>query len=471
MTIRRNINFSVLDQAKVKKITEAAITLMQTAGMKFGGERALKLLKSAGAKVNDDGLVIIPEKLLEKALKSVPKELVLYTRDGKPNMTINQENQVYFGTHSDQLFLLDPFTGEHRKFLHRDIKTMCKVADYLPNIHFVLSVGLTSDIRPEVQTQTTFIETVKNFNKTINFSTNDIESLQEVIDMAALVAGGLDKLQEKPFVFNYCEPIPPLTHPAESTEKLYISAENRIPVVYMPYCMMGGTSPMTMAATLAQCTAEVFGGLVLHQLVSEGAPFIWGTMPSIFDMKTTIGSYGAPEFHLGVAAMADISNSFGIPFYGTAGCSDAKFVDEQSVAEVTAEIFSTLLSKANIVHDVGVLDHCNSVAPEMVVLANEIIQGLKSYAKGVDLAELDEGLKIIEKVGPAGHYLTETHTEENFRSVWYPEYFSRKMVNEDFSEIKFKIRDRIGQIVQDYKAPELDSATLKELARWEAKYK
>lgn len=471
MTIKRNINFSVLDQAKIKKITEASFTLMQKVGMKFGSEDSLKRLKDAGAKVNNDGLVFIPEKMVEAALKSVPKELVLYTRDGKPNMTINQDNQVYFGTHADQLEILDPLTGQARKFLHKDIKTMCLIADYLPNIHFVLSVGLTSDIRPEVQTQTTFLETVKNFNKTINFSTNDIESLQEVIDMAAVVAGGLDKLQEKPFIFNYCEPIPPLSHPLESVEKLRISAENRIPVVYMPYCMMGGTSPMSMAASLAQCTAEVFGGLVLHQLVSEGAPFIWGTMPSIFDMKTTIGSYGAPEFHLGVAAMADISNNFGIPFYGTAGCSDAKYVDEQSVAEVTMELFSTLLSKANIVHDVGVLDHCNSVAPEVVVLADEIIEGLKHYSQGVSVTDQDLALDVIEQVGPAGHYLNELHTADNFKSVWYPKFFSRKMVNEDYSEIKFSIKDKITDILENHKVPALDSAILKELAQWEAKYK
>ncbi len=99
---------------------------------------------------------------------------------------------------------------------------------------------------------------------------------------------------------------------------------------------------MKRAATYTQCNAEALTGLVLTQLVSEGAPFIYGAMPSVFDMKTTIGSYAAPEFHLGIAAHADLVASYGLPFYGTAGCTDAKTIDNQAVSEISYEIFSTL---------------------------------------------------------------------------------------------------------------------------------
>ena len=329
---------------------------------------------------------------------------------------------------------------------------------------------MSSNVRPEVQSQITFLETVKNFTKTINFSTNDIESLKDIIEIASVVAGGLDKLQEKPFIFNYCEPIPPLGHPNESTEKLYISAENRIPVVYMPYVMMGGTSPMSFAGTLAQCNADMLTGLVITQLVSEGAPFIYGAMPSVFDMRTTIGSYGAPEFHLLVAASSDLAAYYGIPFYGTAGCTDAKVLDEQAVAETTMEIFSTMLSKANIVHDMGVMDHCNSVSPELVVLADEIIEGLKHYTKGVQVNEEELALDVIQEVGPGGHYLTNVHTLRNFRKVWYPSLYSRDMQNSDESQVKGKIKAKIKNIMANHQVPQLDETILIELEKWYARF-
>lgn len=465
-----NLSLNIIDQEKFNQIHEASLFLMEKVGMKIGGTRALKLLQDNGAVTTTEGLTMIPRDLVERALKSVPKELVLYTRDGEPCMTINGHNPVYFGTHADQLEIVDPFSGSVRKFLKKDTAMMCKLADYLPNIHFVLSVGMSSDVKPEVQSQITFLETVKNFTKTINFSTNDIESLKDIIEIASVVAGGLKKLQEKPFIFNYCEPIPPLGHPNESTEKLYISAENRIPVVYMPYVMMGGTSPMSFAGTLAQCNADMLTGLVITQLVSEGAPFIYGAMPSVFDMRTTIGSYGAPEFHLLVAASSDLSAHYGIPFYGTAGCTDAKVLDEQAVAETTMEIFSTLLSKANIVHDIGVMDHCNSVSPELVVLADEIIEGLKHYTQGVKVNEEELALDVIREVGPGGHYLTNVHTLRNFKKVWYPSLFSRDMQNSDESQVKGKIIAKINNIMDNHQVPQLDETILLKLEKWYAKY-
>ncbi len=385
-------------------------------------------------------------------------------------MTVDKDRQVYFGTHADQLEILDPFTGCVRKFKMEDTKFICKVADALPNIHFILSVGISSDISPRVQSQVSFLETVKNFRKPINFSTNDVQGLKDIIQIASTVAGSLEKLQQKPFIFHYCEPIPPLTHPAESTEKLYLCAENRIPVVYMPYCMMGGTSVMSHTGTLVQCHAEVLTGLLITQLVSEGAPFIYGAMPSILDMRTTIGSYGAPEFHLLVAAASEIANHFGIPFYGTAGCSDAKTFDEQSAAEATFSIFSTLLSQANIVHDVGIIDHCMSLSPELVVFANEIIEGLKYYCKGIPIENDGLAMDIIEKVGAGGHFLDQEHTFKNFKNIWYPSLFSREIRNSGVSDFRSKIKEQLSDLAKNHKAPELGEDLLEKLEVWNKEF-
>lgn len=470
--IPRNISFSVLTGDDIANLHDASMHLIETVGMKIAGRRTLEALHAQGAETGSDGLTRLPKRLVESALETVPKSLTLYTRDGEPAMEIDRNNAVYFGTHADQLELVDPLTGRARDFLKRDTAMMCKIADALPHIHFILSVGMSKDIPPEVQTQVSFLETLTHFSKTINFSTNDIESVQQVIDMAAVVAGGHDRLAEKPFIFNYCEPIPPLSHPEESTEKLFISARNRIPVVYMPYCMMGGTAPMSFAAALAQTNAEILTGIAITQAANEGAPFIYGAMPSIMDMKTTVGSYGAVEFHLLIAAASELANFYGVPFYGTAGCTDAKVLDEQAVAEATMEIFSTLLSKANLIHDVGVADHCNSVCPELVVLSDEIVEMLGHYSQGVtvDREALWEDLALIQKVGPGSHFIHEMHTMQHFRMIHYSDLFSRKMKNPDASEVRGKIRAKITDILETHEVPPLDPSVQKELEVWRNRY-
>jgi trimethylamine--corrinoid protein Co-methyltransferase len=307
--------------------------------------------------------------------------------------------------------------------------------------------------------------------KTINFSTNTIGALQEIIDIAAVVAGGKDKLIEKPFIFNYCEPIPPLTHPVESTEKLYVSAENMIPCVYMPYCMMGGTAPVDRPATLAQCFSEILAGLVISQLAHEGAPYIVGSMPSIMDMKTTIGSYAAPEFHLMIAASSEMSDYYNLPFYGTAACSDAKTVDPQSMSEISYQLMTTMLSKANLIHDVGVFDHCNSVSPAAVVLANEIINSYKSFNRGVVIESREDiDLDLIRDVGHAKHHMMEDNTLMRFREVWYPEIFSRAMTNKDESDILEQVTAIISGIMERNPGSSLPPETLEYLNKTQKEY-
>ncbi|MDA8228342.1 MAG: trimethylamine methyltransferase family protein [Desulfitobacterium hafniense] len=462
----RYLQTEVLTKTSVETLHKASLNLISNVGMKIDGTRSLKLLVSHGAKIKASGLVTIPENLIEWALSVAPKELTLYTRNGEPFITVDSEKSLYYGTHADQLEILDPYTGISRKFLKKDITLMCKIAQQLNNIHFILSVGMCADVPTKSQSQISFIETVKHFSKPINFSTNDVQGLRDVINIAATVSGGLKQLQEKPFIFHYCEPIPPMTHPTESTEKLIISAEHRIPIVYMPYCMMGGTSPMSFAATLAQCNAEVLVGLVIAQLAVEGTPFIYGAMPSVMDMRTTVGSYGAPEFHLLIAAASELARSYGLPFYGTAGCTDAKALDEQAVAEVTMEVFSTSLSRANLVHDVGVMDHCKSVSPELVVLVDEIIEQTKAYMQGVTVESEDLCLDLIEKVGPGGQYLTEMHTLDNFKRIWYPRFFSRQMQQGNNSFVRPRIKQYIADIDARKQSLSVNSAIVNELDSW-----
>ena len=223
---------------------------------------------------------------------------------------------------------------------------------------------------------------------------------------------------------------------------------------------------MNKATTLVQCNAEILTGILITQLVNPGAPLIYGAMPSIFDMKTTIGSYAAPEFHLMIAAASEMANFYQLPFFGTCSCSDARTVDEQSCAEASYEILSTLLSKANIVHDVGVLDHCNSIAPAMVVLANEMINSHKHYSAGVNVNEEEIDLSLITDVGFGGHHLSEDYTLDNFKEVWYPEIYSRKIQNDEESQIMKTVVSKIDNILQNHNVAPLNEETIAKIEKY-----
>ena len=127
-----------------------------------------------------------------------------------------------------------------------------------------------------------------------------------------------------------------------------------------------------------------------------------------------------------------------------------------------------MLSKANLIHDVGVADHCNNVCPELVVLSDEIIETIKHFTRGIAVDSEELALGVIKKVGPGGAYLTEDHTLKNFKKIYYSNIFSRSMHNPDQSEVRSQIRKKIKHITKNHHVPQLDKAVLKELDKYYA---
>lgn len=465
--IPNNIEFNILTQEKKDKLHEASIWILENVGIKITGNTMTQAFNKKGLEVSEDGIVKIPRELVEKALETAPKEITLYNRDGEPTIQLGSDNNIYFGSISEQYEYLDYKTHKTRRFQREDIKKMCKLQDYLPNISFTTSTGLMDKIDPSIAGAIGFIDTVRYYTKSIHVVTADIQSLKDIIEIAKELAGGKEELINKPNFMYYAEPIPPLLSPYESSERIALCAENGIPITYMPYCMMGATSAITPAAAIAQNNAEVLGGLVMSQMIREGAPYIYGSMPTVFDMKSTIGTYGAPEFSMCVAAASEMSDYYNLPFYGTAVTSDAKTVDIQCVSEIEMSILSSMLSKANLVHDVGLIDHARNISPLAICLANEIIEQTKNYVKGVEVNEKTLLLDVIKKVGPGGHFLEDKTTLKGFKKLWYPEIFQRKRTNPEESEIMKIFQDKLDDIMENYTPTPISEEKSKILDKYE----
>jgi trimethylamine--corrinoid protein Co-methyltransferase len=208
-------------------------------------------------------------------------------------------------------------------------------------------------------------------------------------------------------------------------------------------------------------------GVVLTQLVQPGAPFIYGAFATVMDMRTTIFSYGAPEMSLMVAAMAQLAQYYKLPFFGTAGCTDAKFPDEQAAAEVAFSCLSSALVGANLIHDAGSwLDHGSLASPALMVMVNEILYMVNQYMRGISVSDDTLALDLIDKIGPGGHYLYEDHTLNNFKNVWYSDLFDRTFyqVWEEQGAVQFadRLREKTLAVMQHQPQP-LPAAILAEM--------
>jgi len=465
--------FEVLTEDEVEAIYYSALSVLYETGVRVYEEEGVEVAYSNGAIVedttDDSSLVKIPPWLVDKALSTLPRKVVVIGPDRKHKMEL-YKNQIYFGSGSDTPFTLDPYTGERRRATYKDVKNFAKLAQALPNIDFHMSLGIVQDTAVGTYDRWQYLAMLEETTKPINITAVDLDGLKDQLEMAYIRVGGKDEWRKGPIFSLYIEPVSPLSHSKEVVQKLLFATDHEIPFVYTPCPLAGATSPTTLAGTAVQALTESLFGIVLSQARKPGAPMIIGGLMSNMDMRTTVYCYGSPEMALLSAAYTQITKWLGVPEYETAGCSDSKLFDEQAAMEATMNIVTAALSGGNMIHDVGYIEQGLTSSPEMMVAADEIIDMVKRIMRGIPVTDETLALDVIDAVGPGGHFLDQDHTFDRFRTeIWQPKLLDRH--NWEGWEAagrkthQERVRERVIEILEKETEPLLDEKMYQELHR------
>lgn len=433
----------VLNEEQVEQLHMATLEVLERTGVQISHPRALELFHGAGARV-DNKRVHIPPWMVEEAIQQAPPRVVLGDRNGRRTVFL-EGNKPWFGPSLDCIDYLDPLTDERRRFVSDDCRVTATVADALPNYTWVMTIGMADDVSPDIADRVIARQVFTYTEKPLVFCCKDVNSVQDIYEMALLIAGGEAQFQQAPTCVHYSEPISPLLYYDPAVEKILFCAERGIPLINFPAPQAGSTAPATAAGEIVQGSAESLSGLVLAQLANPGAPFIYGAFATVMDMRTTVFSYGAPEMSLMVAALAQMAQHYRLPFFGTAGCSDAKFPDAQAAAEAAFSCLASALSGANLIHDAGWLDHGSVASPGHMVLVNEILQMVRQFLPGIAVNEETLALDVIDEVGPGGHYLEKEHTYNHFQEIWYSDLFDRTIQQEWLEQGERGLSERLRE--------------------------
>lgn len=419
----------VINDAQISQLHEATLDVLERTGVQITHPKALEILAGAGAQVSDEQ-VKIPGWLVEDAISKAPSRIVLGTRTGKRTVFLERDKS-FFGPSLDCVDYMDPKTHERQRFASEHVKTTAALCDSLPHFKWCMTIGMADDVPPDIADRVIARNVFENCEKPLVFCCKDTNSAKDIYDMALLLCGGKEKFDEAPTVVHYSEPISPLVYFDLAMDKIIYCAENRIPLINFPAPQCCGSSPATFAGALVQASAESLSGLVVHQLVNPGAPFIYGAFTTIMDMRSTIFSYGAVEMSLMTAAMAQMAQHYRLPFFGTAGATDAKFCDAQAGAEAALQILSAATAGSGLVHDCSSwMDHGSVASPEFMVLVHDIVDSVNHYMQGIPITEETLALDVIHRVGPGGHYLQEPHTLKHFKEIKYSQIFERMIYDQ-----------------------------------------
>ena len=471
-----------LNEDQCRKIHETTLELLEKTGVWMDEPECLEMLRAEGARVVDTPSkrgsrfarrVQIPSCLVEEAIRSAPDRVTIYNRRGDVSMVL-QDRVSYFGFFGDDADFIDPYTNTRRKMVFDDIEKHTILLDALPHVDWILSVGNCHDADLRYRDRASVEAILRNTTKPVTFCSGSVETVTDVVDMAAAIVGGEDRVRSKPFILCLDEPMSPLLHGPESLKRVFLCADLELPLIYVPMPMAGLTAPCTVAGTVVMGNAESLSGLVVHQLRRRGAPYIYGALASTADMSLGSFNYGAPELSMMCSAVTDMAHYYKLPVWGTGGCSDSNAMDAQAGAEAMMSLLGAVLAGANLVHDIGLFAQGLCISPGFSLLADEMTSMVKRFAGGIEVTDASLCLNLIDEIGPGGNYMSHEHTCQHFRDMWAPRVFDRaniELLEKGYAlDSAERAQQRAREIMQTHHPEPIPEGALKDLdevaGRW-----
>ena len=457
--------FSVFGADKAAEIHAASCRVLQEQGMVVKHEGAREMLKAAGALVEGDK-VFVSASLVERALKQLPSRITLFDRDGNPAMFLEGRN-VYYGTGSDTVNVTDFESRTRRPWTKEDIDGALRLCDALPNIDFIMSMGIISDVPVTANTREQYSRMIFNSTKPHVVVADNAEDLEDIFRMYIAVRGSAEALRLKPYGVVYNEPTSPLLHSFEAIDKLILCAKYGVPTNYAAGGMAGATTPVYPAGTIVLNNAECLMGMLIHQLAAPGAPFVYGFGNSPMDMRTLQCCYALPGAIQIQSGMCQMARFYNLPCWGEAGNGCSKMCDAQAVEEATQFIQMAALQGCNITHDVGYLDFGLSISLELLVISDDIIARVKEVMEGVEVNEATLAVDEIKHAGFNGNYLREASTRKSAKEGWRSD-LGDYMTYENWtaagsSSMEQRTHAKVKKLIAEHRPKELDPAVRKQI--------
>jgi len=196
--------WEILSRGQLEQVHRVTLRILSEIGVRVDEPQALELLKAAGVSADSNGVVRIPEALVDRALQSVPHETQMYDRDGNPAFVLRDDLQV-FGGGSDTI---STYTreGEHIDVSLDTVRSFARLQDALPSYNFVMSMGSGIEVPDLLRDGVNFLTMLENTTKPICFTAQSMGAMQDIVSLCEAVRGSREALIEKPFTMLYAMP-------------------------------------------------------------------------------------------------------------------------------------------------------------------------------------------------------------------------------------------------------------------------
>jgi trimethylamine--corrinoid protein Co-methyltransferase len=406
----------ILSDEQLDQFKSATFEILETVGIHCPSERARQIYAKHGAQVDHDTQIVkLTADVVLDALSHAPRDYTMGARKREFDLDLSQ-NVTFEATDGTGTKTIDFETGKLRASIKEDVARSARIADYLSSISFYWPMVSAQDYPPITKLH----ELDASFNNTVKHIQTPTVLGEAVagyaVEMAAVVAGDVATMRQRPPLSLLICTIAPLAQDIEGIEAALAFAEAGLPVGIMAMPNTGSTSPATIAGTLAVGDAEIVATMVLIQMAYPGAPTYHSFMPGMTHPRT--GAYYGHEAYV-YAIGVELAHMWGVPtLAGTFG-GGATYPGWESTMGGGVTSLLCALCGGETGSGMGLLQGSTLLYPEGLVLDSEIYSTVVANAAGVNINPDEMALDVIRAVGPRGHFLGQSHTRDYMHKFDY----------------------------------------------------
>ena len=307
------LSLNVFTPDEIEDIHLATLEVLERTGVFVEEQAALDVLADGGCRVDRERRVVqIPPYVVEDAIRSAPSKLCLAGRDPRNDYLI-EANRVGFTSFGEGVLIVDPQSGALREPTKADVGDAARICDYLDSVDVYERAIGAADVPQQVGQLHNAEATFANTTKHVFMGPFSGYLLGKIVAVASVIAGGADKLRERPLISFITCPVSPLKLVSDTCEIIMGAAREGLCCNILSMAMAGGSSPVTLAGTLVTHNAEVLAGITLSQLTERGSAVVYGSSTTAMDLRLASASVGSPECGLIGAAVAQMARRYLLP--------------------------------------------------------------------------------------------------------------------------------------------------------------
>jgi trimethylamine--corrinoid protein Co-methyltransferase len=398
------------------RIVDQAMELLAGVGMRFAGSALLPELAARGATVEEaTGLVRLPRELVEWALTQCPREVLMAGLTEADDVLLGEGKPFHFSPSGCVAKTLDFRTGERRASTLQDVREAAALNDELPNLDIMWTQVSAADVPLEERELAEYFTLLTETRKHVTFVDCPTE-VEPVVRICETLAGDLDAFRARPRISTVCTAASPLQVDGGILDVHVELARIGVPIEVYSMTIAGATSPVTLAGTVVQGTAEFLGVATALQVAAPGARLIFCFGSGVLDMLTTTFALGSLESGLMAAMATEVGHHMGVPVLCPGLSTDAKYAGIQAGYEKAMKAATVCAANPDIVTGWGLIDSHNTMSLPQSVIDDEMAGMLRRINAPVEVSDATLAGAAIAAAGPGGSFLGHKDTAKRIRA-------------------------------------------------------